>query len=111
MLYVGKCKHCGFLVHSKDCHEFKSLMAKHLNDSHRGDYDFVSKIPLKDFEDFVISRIHDAEIVANLETVMKNRGFWRAIRSHPSLQNILFSGLGGRENSLSEILRQNSARG
>ena len=111
LLYVGKCRQCGFQVHSKDCLTFKTLMAQHLNSSHSGDYDFVAGIRLGDFEDFVISRVRDAELVWTLEAVFGNRGYWRAIRSHPSLQNILFSGLGSGENSLSEILRLHSARG
>jgi hypothetical protein len=86
-------------------------MATHLNGSHRADYEFVANIRLSDFEDFLITRIKDSEIVGTLETVLNNVGFWRAIRRHPTLQNIPFSGLGDRENSLSEILRQNSARG
>ena len=110
LLYIGKCR-CGFQVHSKDCQEFKSLMAQHLNKSHGGDYVFVSKIPLGDFEDFVISRVRDPELVYTLDAVFGNRGYWKAIRSHPALQNILFSGLGSGENSLSEILRLHSARG
>lgn len=111
MLYVGKCRQCGFQVHSKDCLAFKSLMAQHLNTSHEGDYYLVTRIPLGDFEDFVISRVKDAELVWTLDAVFGNKGYWKAIRSHPALQNIPFSGLGSGENSLSEILRQHSARG
>lgn len=86
-------------------------MAQHLNKSHGGDYVFVSKIPLGDFEDFVISRVKNADLVCMLEAVFGNRGYWKAVRSHPTLQNIPFSGLGSGENSLSEILRLHSARG
>lgn len=110
ILYVGQCKSCGFQVHSEDSTEFKRLMATHLNTSHRQDYLFTSKIPIKDFEDFTVTRIRDSETVATLLSVFHNRGYWKAIRKHPQLQT-LFSGLSRGENSLSEILRQISARG
>jgi len=110
ILYIGQCKSCGFQVHSKDCADFKRLMATHLNTSHGQDYLFIRQIPLKDFEDFTITRIRDAEMIATLLPVFHNRGYWKAIRTHPQLQT-LFSGLSSGENSLSEILRQHSVRG
>lgn len=111
ILYVGRCKHCGFQVHSEDLSAFKSLMGSHLNKSHGEDYLFTSEIPLKDFENFTIARIRDTEVIATLLSVFRNRGYWKAIRTHPQLQTTLFSGLSRGENSLSEILRQISARG
>ena len=110
ILYVGTCKSCGFQVHSKDFTDFKRLMATHLNTSHGQDYLFVASIPLKDFEDFTVVLIRDSETIATLLSVFHNRGYWKAIRAHPQLQT-LFSGLSRGENSLSEILRQHSARG
>jgi hypothetical protein len=77
--------------------DFKTVMTQHLNKSHNGDYVFSVQIPLADFEDFLISRVRDPEVVATLETVMHNKGFWKAIRFHPTLQNIPFSGLGDGE--------------
>lgn len=113
MLYAGQCRRCGFQVYSIDCTGFKRLMAQHLNKSHGEDYEFVSQITLKDFDalGFRIDRVHDPAIVKVLLGVMGNRGYWKAIRLHPPLQNLLFSGLSSGENSLSEILRLHSARG
>jgi hypothetical protein len=87
------------------------LMATHLNTSHRQDYLFTATIPIKDFEDFTVTRIRDSETIATLLSVFRNRGYWKAIRTHPQLQTTLFSGLSRGENSLSEILQQISARG
>lgn len=112
MLYAGQCRRCGFQVYSIDCTGFKSLMARHLNKSHGEDYDFVSQITLKDFNVlFRLDRVHDPAIVKVLLGVLGKRGYWKAIRFHPQLQNLLFSGLSSGENSLSEILRLHSARG
>ena len=88
-------------------------MARHLNKSHGEDYEFVSQISLKDFNVlFRLDRVHDPAIVKVLLGVLGKRGYWKAIRIHPQLQNILFSGLSsGEKNSLSEILRLHSARG
>jgi len=111
MLYIGQCR-CGFQVYSTDCTAFKRLMAGHRNKSHGEDYLFVSQIPLKDFNEiFWITRVRDPEVVKVTLGVIGNRGYWKAIRLHPQLQNLLFSGLSSGENSLSEILRLHSARG
>ena len=49
------------------------------------------------FDCFSIVRFSDKETVETLGRVISNVGFWKAIRKFPSLQNIPFSGLGGRE--------------
>ena len=97
MLYVGKCKDCGYIVQSQDISTFKDSMAKHRNGSHKEFWVFVKKIPLHDFDNFSIVRFSDKETVSTLERVINNVGFWKAIRKFPSLQNIPFSGLGSRE--------------
>lgn len=97
MLYVAKCRHCGFIVSSSDAIAVKQLMAGHLNKSHSGDYDLVATIPLNDFkDDFIFDRVKDKETAQLLMSVMKNRGFWIAIRKNPELQS-LFSGLSSGE--------------
>jgi len=83
ILYVGTCKSCGFQVHSEDSADFKTLMATHLNTSHGQDYLFTANIPIKDFEDFTVVRIRDSETIATLLSVFHNRGYWKAIRTHP----------------------------
>ena len=97
MLYVGKCKECGYIVQSQDISTFKNSMAKHRNDSHKECWVFVKKIALHDFDCFSIVRFSDKETVSTLARVINNVGFWKAIRKFPSLQNIPFSGLGSRE--------------
>jgi hypothetical protein len=97
MLYVGKCKDCGYIVKSQDVSTFKDCMAKHRNKSHRESWAFVVRIPLHDFDCFSIVRFTDEETVGTLERVINNVGFWKAIRKFPSLQKIPFSGLGDRE--------------
>jgi len=112
MLYVGKCKDCGYIVQNQDISSFKDSMAKHRNDSHKESWVFVKKLPLHDFDNFSIVRFSDKETVSTLERVISNIGFWKAIRKCPTLQNIPFSGLGDREKTAFLIpLRQNSARG
>lgn len=92
MLYVGKCRDCGFLVFSEDCLTFKSNMAHHRNKSHRATYEFVAGVSLKDFKDeFYIDRIRDQETVKLMLSVVSNSGFWKAIRCFPELQQSLFS--------------------
>lgn len=112
MLYVGKCKDCGFIVKGSDVTEFKDLMAKHRNESHSEAWVFVKRLPLQDFDSFSKVRIADKETEAFMKNAMNNVGFWKAIRKFPTLQNVPFSGLGDREHKpFCDPLRQNSARG
>jgi hypothetical protein len=99
MLYVGKCKDCGYIVQNQDVSTFKDSMAKHRNDSHKEFWVFVKKIALHDFDCFSILRFSYKETATTLERVMNNVGFWKAIRKYPTLQNIPFSGLGDREKT------------
>ena len=101
MLYVAKCRRCGYLVHNKACPDLKADLSRHLNVSHREGYDFPLQVTMKDYKaSFVITTIHDAKEAEGILSVINNRGFWVAIRSHPQLENTLFSGLGNGEFKL-----------
>jgi hypothetical protein len=109
ILYVGRCRRCAFQTHSLFCKDFKKSIADHLSRSHHesygydyDDYDYdpehpkprlrvaVSQLPLEAFRDtFLITvfkpKRNDLEgqhQIQMLISVFKNRGYWKAIRSH-----------------------------
>lgn len=71
-------------------------MNGHLADSHPSDsFDFPLHVTLEDYKAlFMVVRVTKEEEIAGVTQVLRNRGYWVAIRNYPVLQNVLVSGLG-----------------
>ena len=97
MLRLAKCKTCNQLLYSSDKQTLKQLMASHLSKSHKIDYGFVAKIPLRDFEDFVVVTIRSKREADFIKNLLKQPNFWHFYRNFNRLAvarlDSLFSGL------------------
>ena len=120
-LLLAKCKRCGYLVYALQTSTISMLgrevtvasaypslkinMAQHLNVSHKEGIEYALHVTLKDYKAFFyITAIQNTQAepnaVESIFSVINNKGFWVAIRNHPTLENTLFSGLGRREYKL-----------
>lgn len=81
MLYIARCKSCNFLMMSIDVLSFKQLIASHMSKSHKLDYGFVAKIPLKDFEEVNITRVQVSADNMLFREAMKSPRFWKIYRN------------------------------
>ena len=81
MFYIAKCKECNHLLHSSDSHTLKQKMASHRSVSHKENFVFVADVPLKDFENFTITRIRNKYAETMLKKLLETKGYYKFYRN------------------------------
>jgi len=97
MLYLAKCRMCNHLLYSSDKQALKHYMASHMIKSHKLGYGiFVSDIPLRDFEHFLVVAIRSKSEANFIKNLLAQKTFWHFYRNFNRLAdarlNSLFSG-------------------